>query len=283
MKNQIVALFALAGAGMASVAVGQSIAPITGTSYSQNFDTLAFSGNPAWNNNTGSPLLGWSVYRTNSGGVNSIRDSSTNNSTAYVAGDGSSSTGALYSFGSAGSSERALGTVASGPTGDFNTLLILRNDTGLTINTFTLEYTLEQWRQGGQTTGSPALGTQHRLVLDYTIRANTILGDADASNIASRTFPAGNWDGVGPIGTVATASALDGNAAANRATGRGGTTPGVGLNWAPGALLIIRWWDDNNTGNDHGLAIDDVTVTIPTPGAAALAAFGLVAAGRRRR
>jgi len=38
-----------------------------------------------------------------------------------------------------------------------------------------------------------------------------------------------------------------------------------GLGWAPGATLWLRWVELNDVGNDHGLAIDDVSITLALP------------------
>src|SRR5437773_2469308 len=79
------------------------------TAYTENFDALANTGTPAWADN--STLPGWYSSRT-----------------AYVPGTGSSTTGALYSFGSTGSTERALGSVGSGSTGTIYWGVKLKNN-----------------------------------------------------------------------------------------------------------------------------------------------------------
>ncbi|ODU51419.1 hypothetical protein ABT09_03900 [bacterium SCN 57-13] len=58
--------------------------------------------------------------------------------------------------------------------------------------------------------------------------------------------------------------------------------------WTAGSSLWIKWTDLNDSGNDHALAIDDVTFTSranPVPEPASMAALGLGALGliRRRR
>ena len=79
--------------------------------YTQDFDTLTSSGtNNPWTDNL--TLLGWYSNRT-----------------TYSAGTGSSNAGALYSFGSTSSSERALGSVASGSTGTIYYGVRLTNNT----------------------------------------------------------------------------------------------------------------------------------------------------------
>ncbi|MBS0487337.1 MAG: endonuclease [Proteobacteria bacterium] len=59
--------------------------------------------------------------------------------------------------------------------------------------------------------------------------------------------------------TAASIATLDGNAAANRTAISGSIT---GLSLAPSAAIWIRWVDSNVSGNDDGLAIDDVSFSI---------------------
>lgn len=79
------------------------------------------------------------------------------------------------------------------------------------------------------------------------------------------------------------ATALDGNAAANRSFLSATVT---GISWSPGASLWLRWTDLNNAESDNGLAIDDLTfTTAPEPSTLALAgiaAMCVVFSVRRR-
>jgi hypothetical protein len=97
----------------------------------QDFNTLPASGSVIWTNN--STLAGWYHARTGTG-------------TTIVASDGSSTTGALYSFGTGTSIERALGSVGSGTAGGMFWGILLTNNTGATITTLAVTYTGEQWR-----------------------------------------------------------------------------------------------------------------------------------------
>jgi uncharacterized protein len=70
---------------------------------------------------------------------------------------------------------------------------------------------------------------------------------------------------------------LDGNNAANRVTGLGGTL--TGLTVLPGEEIWLRWFDSNSSSADHGLGIDNftiafTTVPIPEPSVAVMIAFG---------
>ena len=64
--------------------------------------------------------------------------------------------------------------------------------------------------------------------------------------------------------TGGTASARDGNLSTGR-TLISGTLSGLSL--AAGQEIWLRWSDPDHSGSDHGLAIDDVQVSInPLPG-----------------
>lgn len=238
--------------------------------YSQNFDTLDASNiNVAWSNN--STLPGW--YLINSLG---------NAVPTYNAGNGGTNTGAFYSFGAASASDRALGGAASGGTyfGSPGSGAVagyiavgFTNDTGMQITSIGLSFDGEQWRNGGNT--SP-----QTMVMEYGF-GSTFAGVA-TWNVAGAGF---NF--VSPIAS-GTAAAVDGNTA-GQVTDLGGT---ISATWLVGETLWIRWIERNDAGNDHGLAIDNFSMTvagaaIPEPSTYA-AILGLLAAGgvlrhRRRR
>lgn len=233
----------LYGAGLllsASAGVWAQV-PFNGT-YTQNFDTLAASGaGLAWANN--STLPGWFLFNKNLASI-----------TSYVAGNGASNTGSFYSLGL--SADRALGGVASGGA-YFGSpaqgavagwiALAVRNDTGGSVDGITLRFNGEQWRNGGNTEPQP-------MVLEYGMGATF----ADVPE----WLPAGaNFNWQSPVAT-GTAAAVDGNVA-GRVNNVGGDLRGLG--WAPGATLWLRWVELNDVGNDHGLAIDDVSITLALP------------------
>jgi hypothetical protein len=196
----------------------------------------------------------------NIGSTNSWADDSTisgwySNRTSYRASSGTDNTGALYSFGSSSSTDRALGSVASGGTNTIYYGASFVNDTASTLSSLDISYNGEQWRNGGSTSTTPSVPQK----LDF------------AYQVGATSLTSGTWtefdalDFTSPIAT-ATAGALDGNAAANR-TALSATLSG--LNLAPGQQVWLRWQDVNDAGNDHGLAIDDLSVSTgitPVPG-----------------
>ncbi len=105
-----------------------------------------------------------------------------------------------------------------------------------------ISYFGEQWRNGGNT-------TQQRL--DFQI-------SFDATSLTSGTWQDVNELDFASLINTATAAALDGNASANRI---GISHTIAGLTLADGATFWIRWTDVNDSGNDHGLAIDDFSLT----------------------
>ncbi|HPC84740.1 MAG TPA: Calx-beta domain-containing protein [Thermoanaerobaculaceae bacterium] len=232
MRNsRIWIAFALVAALTAFVSPAPAQVPISafGTPYTQDFNSLANSGtsNP-WVNNT--TLLGW--YAAQQAGTLST----------YRADNGGSNTGALYSFGSTGASERALGSVSSGTPQTIYYGVRFVNNTGAQINALAVSYTGEQWRNGGNT-------TQHKLEFQYQVGAPGSITGGTWTNFDTLDF-------TGPIAT-STAGALDGNAAANRVA----LSATITLVVLPDQEVWLRWYDVNDAGNDHGLGLDDLSVT----------------------
>lgn len=251
--------FLVAAVALAAAASAQATVSVTSPAfnYSQSFDSLASTGSTAFVNDT--TLVGWSLFR------------GAGTSLAVTAGTGSANGGGFYSFGSAGSTERALGSVASGSTLTLNYALALTNNTGVALDSFTLAYDGEQWRNGG-------VAAAHQLTVQYGFGATY-------AGVTTWTNAGAGFDFTSVVGST-TAAAVDGNTA-GRVAGLGGT---IATNWAAGDTLWVRWTDIDNASFDHGLAIDNVSLTVttavPEPGTYAMLLAGLGAVGfiaRRRR
>ncbi|WP_162903228.1 fibronectin type III domain-containing protein [Taibaiella koreensis] len=202
--------------------------------YTQNFDGLPTS-NTTWANN--STLAGW-YYASSTTGLN--------------AGTGSSNGGSLYSFGASGSNERALGSVASGTTDDLYYGVLLKNTGTSNITSITITYTGEQWRNGGN-------AAVQSLAFAYST-ASTTINSGSYTAVSTLDFKS-------PIHT-SSAAALNGNTAANQVAGITATITGLSI--APNGTIMLRWYDKDDSGNDHGLAVDDLSA-IATFAAAATA------------
>ncbi len=239
------ALVALALGLPLLVLPGRAQVSYSGGTYTQNFDALPNSGGPFTLSGPGPfalnaapfnipQLAGWSFAKVSGSGSNAL----------FNFGTGSSNTGSVYSFGAAGSTDRAFGTLLSGTVGSVIGV-VFTNNSGTTITQFTVSYTGEQWRYGGTT------GTD-KLAFEYQVNGpNITTGPLTAAPALDFTSPVNGTTG-------GTTGALDGNAAANRRAISGTVT---GIAWAPGQTLVLRWYDFNVTGSDDGLAIDDLTFT----------------------
>ena len=197
--------------------------------YTQNFDSLRSSGAGTWLNDQ--TISGWYSYRTGTG---------TNISTT----NGSTTSGNLYSFGAIGSSDRALGSVGSGNVNYYWGVRFV-NNTSRTINSLDISYIGEQWRKAN----APA----QTVDFQYQIGAPN-----------SITLNSNNWVDFNPLDFTSpvvngTATAVDGNVAANR-TNLSAKIVNLGL--LPGQEIWFRWFDRDHPSSDHGLAIDDFSLSL---------------------
>jgi uncharacterized protein len=215
---------------MPGLAFAQCVS-LTGGAYTQNFDTLSNTAGSTTNNLT---VAGWFMTETGGG----ARDNE-----QYAVDTGSSTTGDTYSYGSAASTDRALGGLRSG------TLIpvvgaCFTNNTGAALSSLDVAYTGEQWR----------LGTAARTdQINFEFSTN------------STDLVTGTWTGVAALNFVTpdtvTTGAKNGNAAADR-TAKSSTISS--LNIANGATFWIRWTDTDASGADDGLSIDDFSLTAGT-------------------
>lgn len=252
-KSILALLLAIVGTqASAAVSVNTSV-----FNYSQNFDSLTSN---AWSND--STIAGWSLFKSPAPG---------SAVTAITVGTGSSNTGAFYSFGALNSTERALGGLGSGSLSGW-IAAAFTNNTGSSISDITVGFDGEQWRNGGNATMAA-----QQMVLQYGF-GNTF-GD-----VTNWNAPGGNFNWASPV-VAATAGAVDGNVA-GKVGNRGGTISNQ--NWTPGSTLWVRWVENNDTGNDHGLAIDNFSLSVtavPEPNnyAMLLAGLGVMGFIARRR
>jgi fibronectin-binding autotransporter adhesin len=237
-------------AGLVAVAVLVAAGPALATPYSyttsgdiytQNFDTLPSSGTFTLSGSGPIDVDTAPIAAAGTDGWQFWRYAGTGASAVFSPNNGSGTSGSTYSYGTTGSTDRALGVLASG-SGAYRIGMVLQNNTGTTLTSFTLGYLGEQWRYGGST-------NENRLAFDYSI------GSGTAINSSGTFIPVSGLDFVRPVAS-GTAGPLDGNLAANQRSVSG--TIG-GLAWAPGQYLVIRWSDVDNPQSDDGLALDNLS------------------------
>jgi hypothetical protein len=262
MKSQFFARRLLAGAALTLVsAPAFAQVSLTDATYTQNFNALATTGT------SGALPAGWALSEQGT--------STVGKDNLYAAGTGSANQGNTYSFGSAGSSDRALGTLTSGTATPLAFGAFFTNNLGGTIESLSLDYFGEQWRLSN--TSADKLSFQY---------------STDATSLSNGTWTAFSLLDFASIlnnGTSA-GTALNGNLAANRSEILATIT---GLSIADGGHFAFRWTDLDATGSDQGLGIDDLTLTaglqtptgVPEPAAWAMmiGGFGLAGGALRRR
>ena len=197
--------------------------------YAQDFDVLSQSGLDNMWDNAVDPLPSWYAH-TGSQEV-----------TTYRAGTGSGTIGGIHSFGAVNSENRALGSLASGG----NTLrygVAFTNTTGQAVTNLSVRFNAAQWRVG-------ASAITNTLMFEYCI-TNQIL-----------PLHQGVWRRVNalcfdsPLVTNGTQSA--GAVSMAPVTLSANITRPI----PPEDVVMLRWSDKDDPGNDHGFGIDDVAVS----------------------
>ncbi|MES2468170.1 MAG: VPDSG-CTERM sorting domain-containing protein [Verrucomicrobiota bacterium] len=260
MKSAILSFLALAALTFPAQAISIAAA---GSAYTQDFDALASPGtNNAWTNN--STLPGWSLFQA--GGTTTA---------AYNIGNGSSNTGAFYSYGATAGNDRALGGLGVGayfgnpiPGAIAGWMAVsFSNGSGGSFDGFAVSWDGEQWRNGGN-------ASAQTMVFEY--------GFGDNFTGVSNWFAPGESFNFASVVNTVNSATVDGNTT-GLVAGRGGAVSS--LSWAATDTLWLRWAERNDAGNDHGLAIDNFSFTasrtsasVPD-GGTTFAMFGLSCAG----
>jgi hypothetical protein len=207
---------------------------LNGVNFSENFNTLAISGSSNQIPNTFE-----FNFNENPGNI------------TYAADDGSNSSANTYSYGSMGSTDRALGEITGTVVSTIGACFT--NNTNHAITSFIVGYTGEEWHLG------VAGGTVDRLDFQYNTSTGATLTTGTYLNVDALDFttPANSGAGI-----------KDGNAAANRTVfAPVAVTPAAPIQ--PEQSFYIRWVPSNISGDNDGLAIDDFSIgTTLAPGIA---------------
>ncbi|HTN47144.1 MAG TPA: T9SS type A sorting domain-containing protein [Flavipsychrobacter sp.] len=200
------------------------------TYYAQDFDLLATTGTA---NAANTLPAGW-VF------------SETGGNTTYEASGGSSSTGGVHSFGSAASTERALGSITTSSITPVYFGASFANNTGVSIHNLSVAYKGEQWQKGGGNVGPDSLSFQ------YSTNATSLTdGSATWTTVSALAFNS-IYTGAGG------AQSYNGSLFANSTKKSHAIT---GLNIPSNATFWIRWTDEKiSTGNDNGMGVDSFRI-----------------------
>ena len=236
-----------------------------GAVYTQNFDSLPNPG--ATSVNTANPVtingITYSLANPfdfalpaiasgNVGGLGlstlagwyGLADPAASVGTRFGATDGDQTTGGVLSFGLPNSSNRAVGLLATSTTGYTGFGAKFINQTTNTLNSITLQFTGEVWRQSDK-----PKTLQCYYLIDPTATAPFSTSSTallPALNVNFPTVPA-------DVGGVP----VDGTAPLNQ-TNLGVINLAI-TNWPPGAALWLVWEMADSTGKAQGLGIDNLS------------------------
>lgn len=219
--------------------------PIAGAIYQQDFDQLPLSGSFTLNGKgphaldqaplSMTALKGWQVFQISGSQPN----------TNILTGTGSGTGSGIYSYGLSGNNNRALGSLASG-TGVYGFGVVLENQTGSPLNKISIQYKITQWRKGGS-------GNTNTWQFSYQTRqSNSIDTTFLLKKLEANLISIQNSTG---------SATLNGHLSANQYS--------INITikdiiWRPGEKLILRWDDQDESGSDDGMAIDDFNFSATT-------------------
>ena len=196
-------------------------------SYTQDFNSLDTSGASL----TAMPA-GWSFYEWGGSSANTV----------YRASTGSATSGDTYSYGAAGSTDRALGSLCSSGVPNVSYGVRFINKTTAFINAVTITYKAEQWRRNGS-------GKMDSVLFFYGYGGKTI---ADT--------PLSSWIDVPALLITSITTAMPAAATNGNDTSRVYKAT-IFVSLPAGDTISFRWYDYNAAGNDDGLSIDSLTMT----------------------
>ena len=234
-------VFLLLGLGLFICSKSQYSYSTAGSVYSQDFDglpatgnygTFTFSGNGPFNLNA-SPVNatnvdGWQFYKTGGSAANAV----------FYAGTGSNNNSGVLSLGQLGATNRALGSLPSSG-GTYAIGFLITNNTGSTLSSFTVGFTVEQWRNGGS-----------NIANTWSFKYKYGPSMANINQVALTANSNLNFSSIISSGS---SSALDGTISANK-NYKSFTVSGI--TWNNGDQLLLRW-DDATHSNSDAMAIDN--------------------------
>ena len=232
---------------LASIACAQAF------TYNQSFDALPTSGAATDITGTGAA--------TNQGALVAISTTGAAWQAARILGSGSTAvkltvdtgignSGSIFSYGATASTNRSLGSLASGTTTPaFG--VGLTNTTGSVLGTVTITFKAQQWRSPSNATAT-SLGVVNTLSFAYGLSSGGITSDKFLSAAAMTPDVNGNVVSNPTPGTTAAVGLVELST---------NTVTLTGLTWNDGDVLYLRWQDVNDAANDAALAIDDLAIT----------------------
>jgi|GEM_PF-2509473 len=158
--------------------------------------------------------------------------------TTFSTSTGSATGSGVYSYGTSGQTNRALGSLAAS-SGVYAFGLALTNETGIILNRIKIRFLATQWRKGGS-------GNKNTWRFGYQY--------GDSARLINDTLIKNSRLDMGSIHTSSGAATLNGHLAINQLWIEDTITH---IFWRPGETLILQWSDADETGSDDAMAVDD--------------------------
>lgn len=220
--------------------------------YTQNFSNLplpAASGYVSGISGKGPYYLG-SLHPELSGLF--IAQSSGNNAVLnFATSFGSNATSGIFSYGptngATNAATRGLGSLASSA-GSYVFGIVFTNTSNTIIDQFEIEIVAAQWRKGGS-------GKVNEWTFSYATSPTNNVLDTVTKKLAALSFYS--------VQTSTGTSALNGLLNINQQQKKDTL---FNVNWKPGEQLILKWQDKDDTGNDDGMALQQLickALTLP--------------------
>lgn len=209
---------------------------------------------------------GWYACTSSNTLPDGITDATWSTFNYFRIGNGSHTGSGLYNFGngnpavkSKNSTYRSLGSLNDASNRSIQYGVLIENNTGGKITSLEVSYTGKVWRVGSSSSAVDTLQfsyvalTSQAILRDLRDRKKYI-GEVRTRNNKDLNFvtPAT----MTAIGEGSTAVEIDGDNEANQ-TRLTATLP-ISLN--PGEVVMLRWTDNDEAGEDQALAIDDLVV-----------------------
>lgn len=236
---------AVLGAGVSAPTLRGEIV-FSGSDLSEDFDSL---GTTAIVNHW-SGTVGVQTAAPGSTGFDGTKIAGSSGGASLGVSDGGGSAGAIYSFGAASGgtqSDRALGAVASGTNTMAFGFALRNNAPGTIITSITISFTQENWRT--PTMASNTLTAAWGTSATPGVTTSNYLTAAGLSAVSDLNMT---------LGFTSSNTVLDGNLLANQVAK---SFVFSSLSLAVGDRLFVRWQDVDNTGNDAGIGMDDMSLS----------------------
>lgn len=177
-------------------------------------------------------------------------------------GNGSHSASGFYHFGkgnpalkSQNATQRSLGSLNDADNRNIMYGVLIENNTGDTITSLDISYTGKLWRMGSKSTDVDTLHFSYVVLTSQTLLRDLRDRKKYLGEVRARDFAA--LDFTTPATAKGTAGeALDGENANNQSQ----LSANIPVTINPGEVVLLRWTDLDEAGNDQAMAIDDLSV-----------------------